>query len=65
MKGHKHRAVRRSDDRCYVSCVNPRHCKPRAHGNIEFTEYCRCGAWRLVVSNNFVREFGEWYEEVQ
>jgi len=58
---HVHTPLFRSDDRCYFGCVAGDHCEPAAHGNIEYTEYCSCGAWRRVNENRFCREYGPWH----
>lgn len=43
--------------RCFVGCVSPHNCDPRAHGAVTYTEYCtRCGATRPVNKNRGFKE---------
>jgi hypothetical protein len=59
---HEHSAVRESDARCFsgpVAC-DPNRENRAAHGGIEVTEFCSCGASRAVLRNGMHHEAGPW-----
>lgn len=58
-----HRAESQSEPRCFVGPVaRAPHTdeNPAAHGGIEVTETCRCGATRGVLINGRHEEQGPW-----
>jgi hypothetical protein len=65
-----HTADKTSEPRCFTGPVaggfsigsgDPSEYNPAAHGNIEVTETCRCGAERRVLINQLHHEYGPWY----
>ncbi len=59
---HKHRPrTSATIERCYKGPVAPYHRQNRgAHGNVERSETCGCGARRLVLVNGRHREASDW-----
>ena len=58
---HKHRTKTTSRERCYSGPTDSTRSNPRAHGGVEWTEVCACGAERRVLSNASTVELGRWY----
>jgi len=58
---HKHRVSRTSAVRCYHGGAKDQ----RAAGNVEWIEYCACGAERKIFSNGNHVEAGKWKSEEQ
>ena len=65
-KAHRH-MVKESRLRAFTGCVIgtlcDASCNEMAHGGVSHKEYCRCGAERLVNSNQGHREVSGWYED--
>lgn len=61
MKTHRHRIVEIAT-RCWTSCVAPDKCKgdETAHGNVQTTAVCVCGAYRLEEFNGWKRVSSGW-----
>lgn len=57
---HRHRALPSKRQTCgYQHAVrNPEN--RAAHGNVCHTDYCRCGALRMMNANGRHREVGPW-----
>lgn len=58
---HKHRKARESRERCYTGPVAEYENQvPEAHGGVAWTEFCKCGAEREILSNMCFVELGDW-----
>lgn len=58
---HQHRTYSTGRTRCYTGPTDAYRPDRRAHGNVEFTEHCRCGAERRVLVNQCFVETGRWH----
>lgn len=58
---HTHETIKTSEPRGFAGPVaSGDEQNPRAHGNIEVTETCSCGATRRVLINGLHEETGDW-----
>lgn len=60
MSEHRHRPKGPPMTSCYIHCVRPQRCNPRAHGGVVESDICRCGAVRIVALNTGEHEYGPW-----
>ena len=61
---HKHRAVAAKESGPYpfLYCVSRSRCHPNAHGGVQFSSECSCGAIRAKNVNGRHVEYGRWRE---
>jgi len=57
---HRHYVVQEIT-RPFTGCVAPEKCNPASHGNVRYVQRCRCGAERVINSNQGHRENSGWY----
>jgi hypothetical protein len=62
---NNHKAVSKSEIRCFSGAIGSAARRgdenPVAHGGNSYTEFCACGAERLVNENAGQYEIGDWY----